>query len=98
MKSYKNTFCTGDDITYTLELKINADTGVVITKKNNRDNNSENDNITNGEGNPIPKSNILEQQFSFQNSMEFRCITQAELDILKWENRLCIKTCNYVIS
>ena len=36
----------------------------------------------------------LKHRFSFQNSKEFRCITQAELDILKWEeqNAPCSKT------
>lgn len=42
----------------------------------------------------------LKHRFSFQNSKEFRCITQAELDILKWEeqNAPCSKTCNMFVT
>ena len=86
-------FIAEEDISYTLELKINADTGVTITKKINGGNSSE-DSMRNGD----TMSNAVEQyQYSFKNSMEFRCITQQVLDILKMEEEKlsCTRTCKY---
>ena len=87
-------FIAEEDISYTLELKNNADTGVTITKKINGGNSSEDDSMRNGD----IMSNAVEQyQYSFKNSMEFRCITQQVLDILKMEEEKlsCTRTCKY---
>ena len=78
-----------------MELEINADKGIMITKKTNGGNISKADAFTKID----VVSNAVEQryQFSFKNSMEFRCITQQDLDILKWEeeNVLCTRTGKY---
>ena len=89
-------FYVGENISYTLELEINADKGVVITKKMNGGNFSE--------ANAFRKSDTMSNteqqryQFSFKNSMEFRCITQQYLDILKREEEklLCTRTGKHV--
>ena len=75
-----------------MELEINADKGIMITKKTNGGNISKADAFTKSD----MVSNAVEQryQFSFKNSMEFRCITQQYLDILKREEEklLCTRT------
>ena len=83
-----------------MELKINAESGVSITKKTAEGNHTEDGGMSNGKGNTIPQTDILQHVFSFKNAMEFRCITQAELDILEKfqeKDRRCDKISNYFI-
>ena len=77
-------------------MEINADKGVVITKKMNGGNISEANTFTKSD--TMPNTEQQRYQFSFENSMEFRCITQQDLDILKWEEEKlsCTRTCKYV--
>ena len=79
--------------TYSIEVEINADIGVTVTKKihtvGNRFKNG-----TTGNNASDSEIRVTMHKFSFKNSVEFRCITQAELDVLKWEeqNTACYKT------
>ena len=79
-------------------MKINADTGVSITKKTTGGNHSADGGISKGKVKFTPQTDILQHAFSFKNAIEFRCITQAELDILEKfqeKDRRCDKICNY---
>ena len=89
-------FYVDENVSYTLELEINADKGVVITKKMNGGNFSEANTFTKSD--TMPNTEQQRYQFSFENSMEFRCITQQYLDILKREEEklLCTRTGKHV--
>ena len=79
--------------TYSIEVQINADIGITITKKIHT-NRFENDHNTTGNNASDSEIRVTMHKFSLKNSVEFRCITQAELDVLKWEeqNTACYKT------
>ena len=77
-----------------MELEINADSGVMITKKMNGGNISKADAFSKSD----IVSNAVEQryQFSFKNSMEFRCITQQDLELIKEGEKLsCTRASKY---
>ena len=85
---------------HTLELRINSDTGVTITTKENEGNYSDNDVILKGKEFPSFKTSKVQHAFSFKNAMEFRCITQAELEILEnleEKNAPCAEKCIFFI-
>ena len=79
--------------TYSIEVQINADIGVTVTKKIHTVGNRF-ENGTTGNNASDSEIRVTMHKFSFKNSVEFRCITQAELDVLKWEeqNTACYKT------
>ena len=70
--------------------------GIAITKIKHTNHDSQDNSTIKGDVIPaVRKESIYEHKFSFENAMEFRCITQAELDILNWEqqqNIRCAKT------
>ena len=81
--------------TYSIEVQINADIGVTVTKKiHTVGSRFENDYNTTGNNVSDSEIRVTMHKFSLKNSIEFRCITQAELDVLKWEeqNTACYKT------
>ena len=95
------TFCIGDNLYYTLQIHINADVGTTITKEIISIREPEDDVISEGSDNRKSEANLLENnKFSFEHPIEFRCITQAEVDILEWERQTfaCNDTCKYTIN